>query len=65
MDLADLVKLANFYGVHPAALLIAPATGEAKVRKMQAACDLAERLSDQAVTVWLEVGNQMTERSID
>ena len=59
VDLDDLARLADFYGVSPAALLLTPTVASNKVRVMLAASTQAERLSDSAARAWLEVGRHM------
>lgn len=58
LDLEDLEKLAKVYGVHPAALLMAPEDGP-KADAMRRASDLARRMPEDASEEWLKVGERM------
>ncbi|MBX9697896.1 MAG: helix-turn-helix domain-containing protein [Acetobacteraceae bacterium] len=55
----DLVRLAAVYGVHPAALLMAPEEASPKVARMIRASGLAERLGDQPAEQWLAIGETL------
>ena len=59
MDLEDLVRLAAAYGVHPAALLIAPDEANETVSRMQDACTLAERMPPEVADEWLAMGRRV------
>ena len=59
VDLKDLAELAGFYGVHPAALLFEPQGADDKVRRMQRASTLAERMPDAAANEWLSLGERL------
>lgn len=52
----DLIRLAKFYAVHPAALLMAPEVAGPKVARMIQASGLAERMTDKAADQWLDIG---------
>lgn len=58
VDLNDLNKLAKVYGVHPAALLMAPEDHD-RTEKMRAAADLVARLPEDAAAAWLAIGRRM------
>lgn len=58
MDLSDLEKLAKFYGVHPAALLLAPEEGP-KFEAMRRASQIAERMGPDAAEDWLRMGERV------
>lgn len=51
----DLVKLAAFYGVHPAALMMAPEDAGPKIA-------LAEKLDDARAQQWLELGETLADK---
>jgi len=55
----DLVRLAAVYGVHPAALLMAPEEANPKVDRMIRASGLAERLGSQSAEQWLAIGETL------
>ena len=55
----DLMRLASEYGVHPAALLIAPEGSGPKVDRMIAASGLAEQLTDDQAAHWLAIARSM------
>ena len=59
VDLNDLAKLADAYGVHPAALLFAPDDAGPKVKRMQEASTLAEQMPDDAAADWLAMGRRI------
>jgi len=59
MDLPALAKLAAAYGVHPAALLLAPEDGP-KFDAMRRASELAERMGPEAAEDWLRMGERIT-----
>lgn len=56
MGTDDLVKLAAFYGVHPAALMMAPEDAGPKIDRMIKASGIAERLDDDKAEQWLGLG---------
>lgn len=58
MDMEDLEKLASFYGVHPAVLLLAPDEGP-KFEAMRRASSLAERMGPEAAEDWLRMGKRL------
>lgn len=58
MDLKDLEKLAEFYGVHPAALLLAPEEGP-KFEVMRKASGLAEQMGPEAAADWIRMGERI------
>lgn len=62
MDMEDLEKLAVFYGVHPAALLLAPEEGP-KFEAMRRASSLAERMGPEAAEDWLRMGERLTPKA--
>lgn len=55
----DLVKLAAAYGVHPAALLMAPEVAGPKVRRMIEASGIAERLENGKAQQWIDLGRTL------
>lgn len=55
----DLVRLAAVYGVHPAALLMAPKEAGPRVARMIEASGLAERLDDDKADQWLALGRTL------
>ncbi|WP_366142132.1 helix-turn-helix domain-containing protein [Acetobacter cerevisiae] len=55
VDLDDLKKLADAYGVEPAALLFAPPGGE-KFEAMKEASNLIEEMSPEHAKAWLDLG---------
>jgi len=59
MKLTDLEKLASFYGVHPAALLLAPDEGP-RFEAMRQASSIAERMGPDAAQEWLALGERLT-----
>lgn len=59
VDLEDLGRLANHYGVHPAALLFAPDDAAGKVSRMQRASTIAERIEAEAAEEWLRLGQRL------
>ncbi len=58
LDIGDLEKLASFYGVHPAVLLLAPEDGP-KFEAMRRASQLAERMGPEAAEDWLRMGERL------
>lgn len=58
VDLEDLEKLASFYGIHPATLLLAPEDGP-KFEAMRRASELAERMGPDAAEDWLRMGERL------
>lgn len=58
MDLNDLKKLANFYGISLLALLSAPDDAP-KAEQMQKAADLASRLDPDAFEDWMRLGKRL------
>ncbi len=58
LDIADLEKLATFYGVHPATLLLAPEDGP-KFEAMRRASQLAERMGPEVAEDWLRMGEHL------
>lgn len=58
VNLADLEKLADFYGIHAAALLLAPEDGP-KFEAMRRASALAERMGPDAAEDWLKMGERV------
>lgn len=59
VGLDDLEKLAKVYGVHPAALLLAPEDGP-RFEAMRKASSIAERLGPEAAQDWLSLGERLT-----
>lgn len=57
----DLIRLAKVYGVHPAALLMAPGDAGPKVARMIRASGLAEQMDDKAAEQWLGIGATLAE----
>lgn len=62
VDLDDLAKLAQAYGVHPAALLFAPEVSADKVNRMQTASSLVEQMPGEAADEWLAMGRRLAEK---
>lgn len=60
MDMEDLVKMAAFYGVAPAALLMAPQEAGPKIQRMALASQMAAEMSDEAFAAWIAAGRMMT-----
>lgn len=58
MDLNDLEKLSKVYGVHPAALLLAPEDGP-KFDAMRKAPNIAEQMGPDAAKEWLSLGERL------
>lgn len=58
MRLSDLEKLASFYGVHPAVLLLAP-EDTPKFEAMRRASQLAERMGPEDAQDWLRMGERL------
>jgi transcriptional regulator with XRE-family HTH domain len=58
VDLQSLAKLAKVYGIHPAALLLAPEDGP-KFEAMRRASNLAERMGPDAAADWLRMGEHL------
>lgn len=58
VDLNDLDKLATFYGVHPAALLLAPEEGP-RFDAMRQASNMAEQMGPDAAKDWLALGQRL------
>lgn len=61
VDLKDLKRLAAAYGVHPAALLMAP-DDYAGSELMRQAADLARRMPEDVAATWLQLGEKLTTR---
>ena len=59
VDLADLNKLADVYGVHPAALLLAPSDAVPIVDDMREAGSLAKGMDETARAEWLALGRRL------
>lgn len=55
----DYVRLAKVYGVHPAALMIAPEAAGPKVAQMIEAAGLVERMDKVEARQWLDIGNTL------
>ena len=55
----DLVKLAAAYGVHPAALLMAPEVAGPKIKRMIEASGLAEQMDTGKAEQWIELGRTL------
>jgi transcriptional regulator with XRE-family HTH domain len=60
MDLDDLRKLADFYEVHPAALLMTPNEAASKIPVMQQAASIAQGMPDDVAASWLTMGRFAT-----
>ncbi|MFT9360716.1 helix-turn-helix domain-containing protein [Acetobacter okinawensis] len=61
VDLDDLKKLADAYGVDPAALLFAPPGGP-KFEAMKEASNLIEDMSPEHAKAWLELGKAIVSK---
>ena len=64
MSMEDLERLAAFYGVHPAALLLAPEEGP-RFEAMRRASGLAERMGPDAAEDWLRMGERLAPKAAD
>ncbi len=62
MTLADLAMLAGFYGVHPAAMLLAPGNGREAAGRMRAVLAVAASLSADDAAAWLGIGSRICGR---
>jgi hypothetical protein len=62
MDLDDLRRLAQFYQVHPAALLMTPQEANPTIVRMQRAASLAEKMDPEAAETWLKMGEMASPR---
>lgn len=60
VDLDDLKRLADRYGVHPAVLLYAPA-GSPQLERVNAASELAAKMAPAAADVWIAMGKQLAD----
>ncbi|MBC9208913.1 helix-turn-helix transcriptional regulator [Roseomonas aerophila] len=60
MDLDDLRKLADFYEVHPAALLMTPSEAASKIPVMQQAASIAQSMPEDVAASWLTMGRFAT-----
>lgn len=60
VDLDDLQKIADVYGVHPAALLFAP-EGDPQFEGMKQASGILKKMPSRQARIWLELGQSMTE----
>ncbi len=58
VDLDDLTKLAEAYGVHPAALLFAPPGGP-KFERLRDADSILDGLDEDTARLWLEMGQKL------
>ena len=58
VHLSEVEKMAKIYGVHPAALLMAPEEYP-KFLAMQRACSLAAKLPDEQARDWLKMGEHL------
>ena len=58
LDLADLERIAEAYGVHPALLLFAPA-GSQHFEALQAVNNLWEQMDPETFRDWLAAGRRM------
>lgn len=65
VDLADLTHLANFYGVHPSALLLHPQDANPTLEAMRAASEIARTMEADAVADWLAVGRKLPKADKD
>ena len=62
VDLDDLRKIADVYGVHPAALLFAP-EGDPNFEGMQKASRILSEVAPKKARIWLEMGEAMLDPS--
>jgi transcriptional regulator with XRE-family HTH domain len=58
VDLDDLKKIADAYGVHPAALLFAP-PGDKLFIDMKEASAILARMPPEAIAEWLAIGRRI------
>jgi transcriptional regulator with XRE-family HTH domain len=58
VDLDDLKKLADTYGVHPAALLFAPPGGQ-EFDRLREAAGLLQEMDGSAAAEWLAIGRRI------
>lgn len=58
LKLCDLQKLAEVYGVHVSALLMAP-DDHPKAERMRKAATLAENMTEDAASDWLRMGERL------
>ncbi len=58
VDLDDLKKLADAYGVHPAALLFSP-HDSTEFEGLRAASELLRRMGPEAAKAWLDIGDRL------
>ncbi|AOW49402.1 hypothetical protein A4R89_08220 [Acetobacter ascendens] len=61
VDLDDLKKLADAYGVEPAALLFSPPGGP-KFEAMREASNIIEKMSPERAQSWLDVGRAIIDK---
>lgn len=64
VKLDDLEKLAKLYGIHPAALLLAPEEGP-KFEAMRRASHLAEQMGPSTAEDWLRMGERIVPKTPD
>ena len=62
VDLDDLKKLADAYGVHPAALLFSP-PGGAGFESLRTADALIKNMDEDSAKLWFEMGKKLTRAS--
>lgn len=58
VDLDDLKKLADAYGVHPAALLFEP-PGGLEFERLRSADAVLKKMDPDSAKLWLEMGNKL------
>lgn len=59
VDLDDLRRLASFYEVHPAALLMRPEDAGPKITAMQRAATMIQSMNPGDADAWLEIGRRL------
>lgn len=59
VDLDDIKKLADAYGVHPAALLFSP-DDRAGYEAVQAVMSISSKMTPAAREAWLAIGRQLS-----
>ncbi len=63
VDLDDLKKLADAYGVHPAALLFAPPGGP-KFEQLKSADSLLEGMDEETAKLWFDMGRKLASKTV-
>lgn len=61
VDLDDIKRIADAYGVHPAALLFAP-QDQAGFEAMRDVFEMAANMTEESRKAWLAIGHQLRSR---